>query len=814
MSSQSYEWDAEGLQELDYLGALLFKKSTTSASSASPLVRQRDRPSLLTEIRKRSRNLPVLQDPNALQMPPDNAPRSSNSHALPDHGEAALEAPSSSWPKHQPSEISDWENLARHLQHERGAEAAWEAMSPLAKEGCHLLAHPNAGLLRDAFLEAAVGDDVRLNEFVGVANALRDRLGYEWPDLYGNVLYRLLDAAEPGRAMLWHSRLYSLFTPSQAVFAALLSHFVVDESPEMQNTLIKLHDSSKAFGLYDTVIARLFNFGQSKTARAWRKRLLSYNDFPLTEASVPFLRFLSAYYPLLQLTAEEREILKPRTGVPTDVKTRSEAELEEIRKSIHGDHIVAKWFASTWTTVEFAIDLVHRFGVANLGPLALQALGLRDPGAKNLAEHLTQLESLGVALAPMTYCRIIAHFARQGDDDLLHGILTCDIHPDEFEDIETVRMLAVSAENQRDAAQHRLMRAIETAMQTISAPDDYDKPSFSEDLGSFQSALTPAQGDSAENLDLTFDRLGYHPRRWLRRRAAETSRLDQAVVALRQAFADDVPIPLDYWKRLLYNYGRLGRLKSLEQLGLELVQMYGPANARRIPIYHNDFPASASSHDPNCGPDPSKSLDSESKTDGLELWQQALDGRATGVQEILYFPSDLPFSHRQHPIQKIFHQRLQRNVIRWGFDLALRATHAFNGPSWRRGGISNSAWRATQLPVRGVAQGLRVLARLRDVGVLIDPQIVQSEIVRRVVAADFPGRGQAPWVDHHELDLAYIVRFVNKVWGPGVFESPEDLKYLIRARENKIREHYWKNRSSKGDLLVQQMKEDGAVADV
>ncbi|MDC6679198.1 hypothetical protein OEZ78_27410, partial [Leclercia adecarboxylata] len=95
------------------------------------------------------------------------------------------------------------------MQRNFGADIAWEAMVPLANEDRDLLARPEADVLRDAFLAASIGDDIRLNQFVRVATRLRDELGYEWPDLYGNVMYRLLDEAEPGRAVFWHSRLYT-----------------------------------------------------------------------------------------------------------------------------------------------------------------------------------------------------------------------------------------------------------------------------------------------------------------------------------------------------------------------------------------------------------------------------------------------------------------------------------------------------------------------------------------------------------------------------------------------------------------------------
>jgi hypothetical protein len=786
------EGASEKLLPLNYAGLLPSKDSQQHGSARASSLKNSDRRGLIAEIWEKAPELPGFHRDARRKGDTNTAPESVHP-ALSDHKSTPVRpALWSTWDR-RPSNVSEWKALAAHLQRNFGADIAWEAMVPLANEDRDLLARPEADVLRDAFLAASIGDDIRLNQFVRVATRLRDELGYEWPDLYGNVMYRLLDEAEPGRAVFWHSRLYTLFAPSQAVFAALLSHFVVDPSPEMQSTLLKLHNSSKGSRLYDTIIARLFDFGQSSAAREWRRRLLSFNDFPLSETSAPFLRFLLAYYPSLELTAEERDVLELKDKPPAHVKTKTEAELEEIKRSIHGDHIVAKWFASTWTTVEFAIDLIHRFGVTVVGPLALQALGLRDPGAKNLTEHLKQLEGLGVVLAPMTYCRVIAHFARQGEDELLEGVLTCDVHPDEFEDMETVRMLAMAAESRRDPSQHRLMRGIEMAMQTIGAQEDTDEPSAIKDVVPIQSCLTPTQGDSAELLDLTFEQLGYHPVRWLRssrRKGEESTRLGQAVAALRQAFANDVPIPLDYWKRVIYNFGRVGRFKSLEQLCLELVEIYGRSNARLIPVHPQDVPASSSGRESR----QSDSANTSADPDGLELWQRALVGRATGAQEVGFLPTDLPFSHRQHPVQKIFHQRLQRSMIRWGFDYALRVMHRIRGPSWRHRSMNKSAWRAAHLSQRGIGQGLRILAKLRDKGVLIDKQIVQSEIVRRVVAAEFPGRGQAPWMDHHELDLTHVVRLVNEIWGPGIFESSEDLRYMVRARRTKLREHYWKNR--------------------
>ncbi|KAH8174286.1 pentatricopeptide repeat domain-containing protein [Sarocladium implicatum] len=688
--------------------------------------------------------------------------------------------------------VSEWYRHAVRTTELFGPEAAWQSMSLLRQADLRLLARRDADLLRDAFLQAAIGDDLRLHEFVQVVKALEECHGFEWADLYGNVMYNLLDEGESGRAVFWHSRLYSTFGPSRTVFAALLSHFVVDSSPDMQSTLVKLYKTSKGAKLYDSIIPRLFDWGQSALARQWRKMFLLADDMPTSPASSPFLRFLSAYYPTLPLKAPERTLIEPSTIQPPPIiKTKSDSELQSIRKLTQGDHLVAKWFASAWTTLDFAIDLAHRIGVTMLGPLALQAMGLRERGATSLSARLSQLENLGVEISPMTYCRVLVYFAKHNEDALLESLLTSDVHPDEFEDVQTVHMLASAAERRQDAVQKRLMVEVERVMQILSAEDVSDEPSIlKQDLSMTQTGLSdldPTQYHAREALDIVFEGIHYHPRKWMKRQPRDgEERLHLAVSVLRQAFADDVPIPLEYWRRTIYSLGRLGQLSLLETVCLDIAQMYNSSQERLIPVHASDVPGQAGQT--------FEVPDLEEEADGLEMWQRAVESRSTGRQDHAYIPSDLPFSHRQHPIQLIFHQRLQRNILRWGFDNALQNRHPITGPAERQPVTTDLTWRAAQSSKPGLGRGLSILAKLRQAGVLIDRQIIRSELVNRIIAAEFPGRDRAPWMDSHELAIPHLMRLVEGIWGPGVFENAEELKRLVEDRRDKNLNHYWKHR--------------------
>lgn len=691
-------------------------------------------------------------------------------------------------------DVSEWHRHAVRVTEVHGPDAAWQSMSLLRTSELRLLARKDADLLRDAFLHAAIGDDLRLHEFVRVVEALETHHGFEWVDLYGNIMYNLLDEGDSGRAAFWHSRLYTTFGPSQTVFAALISHFVVDSSPEMQSTLLNIYKSSKGAKLYDSIVPRLFDWGQSKLARQWRKTFMHADDPPTSEASSPFLRFLSHYYPLLRLTGAERKLLEHSTVRPSlIIKTRSDSELESIRRMTQGDHLVAKWFASAWTTLDFAIDLAHRIGVTMLGPLALQALGLRDQGAKALSARVSQLEQLGVDISPMTYCRVIVHFAKHNQDALLEELLASDVHPDEFEDVQTVRMLASAAERRQDAAQSQLMLEVERVMQTLSVEDEIDVSKASTTRSSTEkmslSSLDTNQDQASEALDIVLEGLHYHPLKWLKQAPQDgQERLRIAISVLQEAFADNVPVPLEYWRRVLYNLGRLGQLSMLETVCLDIAQMYSPSQERLIPVHASDIPGRAGQ--------PSGDPDGEDETDRLEMWQRVVQSQPQSRHDHAFIPSDLPFSHRQHPIQLIFHQRLQRNIVRWGFDQALRSKHTINGHTARHPSTTDLMWRAGHVSNQGLGRGLRILAKLRAAGVLIDVQIIRSELLNRIIAADFPGRDRAPWMDSHELALPHLVRLIEGIWGPGVFEDAEELKWMVEERKDKNHRHYWKNRLS------------------
>ncbi|RFU74418.1 pentatricopeptide repeat domain-containing [Trichoderma arundinaceum] len=538
----------------------------------------------------------------------------------------------------------------------------------------------------------------------------------------------------------------------------------------MQSTLTSLYVSSTNRQLYDHVIPALFASGQSKLARTWRKKLVVFKDLPLTSKSRPFLLFLANYYPHIQLTVGElavAELDRQSLAAETD---DDESFLEVDRKGIHrrgthSDALVAKWFASTWTSVEFAVNFIYKLGVRTIGPRSLQSLALRDPDAKEVASRIDQVERLGIRISPQSYCKILVSFARTGEDDLLIDLLHCDIHPDEFEDMETRHSLMAEAARTGNWKMERLLQGIEWAIETGPTSRRLNSLLRSElskrSLGKAREVLdrmealkiNMAQASATGLLKRVFWKLDSHPQRSQRSvpkdiglSDSDDPFLDRALNVIRRISCHEVAIPIRYWKMLLYKLGRSRRLEELEQLSLEIMQFYTPPYGGLVPVHREDLP---------------KHFSTEEKE---------------------YIPADLPFVHHHHPIRLIFDSSLQRSIVRWGFDQTL-ATKP-QPPA------SLTPLQTASFSQFDVARGVRLLAALRDQGALIDTQVVRSSVISRIATGMVPGRPRHRARDSVEFSIESLMDLVEEAWGSEMFPDTPRVIQEVEARKSKLWNRY------------------------
>ena len=670
---------------------------------------------------------------------------------------------------------------------------------------------------RDEILSSALADPSRLSQFVEAAHQLLERQGYRWPRLYMKIMHHLLDKENYGDTVRWHMQLSPHFPPETEVFGALLSSFVVNPSPNMQSNLTALYVASTERTMYDHVVPVLFAAGLSKLARMWRRKFLMFGDAPITNRAKAFVRFMSLYFPSVAL--DDRELKAAgldgqETNMAQPVEHGTTVDHEN---GPFADAIVARWFASTWTSVEFAINLVQRLGLRVVGPRALQSLALRDPDPKVVSSRIAHIQHLGVDIAPKAYCRTLAVFAQHGEADLLLDLLGCDIHPDEFEDLETRQMLMAASVRERDWAKERLLEGVEWALEASSSSrrlntilsNELTKPRLDRArrvLDRMEALKVDMEQESAVRLlNRAFNGIGTistgsrgKRNSW---RPDGESPLERAIDVTRRVALHDVAIPVHYWKTLIYHLGRLGRVDELEQLVLEIVQLYSPPFGGLVPVHHKDLPQThatatrlASSRSATGGQDAPKHQQTSSAESGEEsgshdgaicntigeshpdsptqhkshsnMGSKTINKPSLADDIKGYIPADLPFSHRQHPVQKLFSARLQRSIIQLTFDSVIQSAPsqvAVFGASHPRSSMFD------------VASGVRLLAVLRDQGVLVDEQVVRSTAIARISLAQIPSRGRHRSRDAHELSLEHMKHLFEAAWGTAFLPGLQDL---------------------------------------
>lgn len=686
-----------------------------------------------------------------------------------------------------PHEFTSWKRLFTHMRHKHGNEGTWACFELLKeRNSLHLILQDDGSKIRNEIIDAALDRDTRVETLLQDVPRLA-AFSKKWPDFYASFVHSLLQRQAYDQALKWHVVLSRKFPSGPDVLSGLFSNFIADPRPEIQSTLTSMYVFSAERNLYDRIIPVLYDSGNSQLARAWRKQLVRLGDTPSSSRSLPFLDFLSRYYPLIKLTPEESSLVGHRQGTMGEIDSEDMPGLKHLpKRGIYRDSFVAKWFASAWLSVEFAINFVHRIGLQMIGPQSLQALALREANAEGVVARLSQLDRLGLGIAPQTYCKALVFFAKNGEDKLLSRLLHSDVHPDEFDDIETRRMIMVDAVKARDWEREELFQGVEWAVENEANLDQLNtllrdillttKLGKAKVIVDRMRALgvNMTQKNASMLLTRAFWGVGKHPTRWKRKITHKKPdyQLDRAIDITRKVASLNVAIPLRYWESLIYSLGRLGRFEELLQLSLEIIQLFKPPCGGLIPIYRHDIPQNIRpAVDTVEAKLRSGRVGFVPKHESIPKPKEEEPGE-DNVEDTQHIPADLPFTHLQHPLHKLFDPRLQRNIIRWGFDQTLTRTPTASaltkGPAMRVSDFD-------------IACGVRILATLRDHGVLIDTQVIRSTIASRIVL------GQVPSRRHHSRDIQDVTtekvkHLVDRAWGSEVLPALPEMSRLVEEQ--------------------------------
>lgn len=642
--------------------------------------------------------------------------------------------------------LESWRDAFDRMWSFHGHDGVWAVFELAQRQNkLHLFLQSESDDLLDGIIAAATRADQRLEVIVPINQKLRI-LGYPgWPNFYTKVMNGLLRASDSQRALDWHRNLPAALRPDSDELAGLFSIFITDERKWVQKTLLSLYKSSPGMRLYDHLIPTLFEIGRASLARVWRKTFVSSQDLPCSPRSREFLEFMVRYFPQVKLDDEELVILDNKPPSTSLSPATSTSAFEERPH----ENLVAKWFASSWVSVDFAINIVYRLGTRSVGSQALQALALRESDARGVADRIGQVERLGIEIAQHTYCDAIIFLSRSGREDLLWDLLHCDIHPDEFNDRERRTALLNDATQQGDADRIQLLKAIELAVDNQPLPHELNvlmeealrHPVIGKALAILDRMSALSVSISEENgsslLRRVFTEFWHYKSNHIPGRPKAIiqgkENLDLVIGVVRQLAAHDVPIPISCWKQLLECLGRLGRLSDLEQLAIEFVELFTINSPPLLPVWEGE----------------------------------AIDPRFK--RQLV--PAEMPFSYRQHPVQEVFDASTQRWVVQWGFRKAL--SQPDGSLPWTADGKATDS---------NVARGVQILASLRDRGVLIDVNIVQGAVILAAANSMLDARWGQQYGNGSQTSPRLMKPLVEQAWGSELLPDVDQLSEEIEAK--------------------------------
>lgn len=619
-------------------------------------------------------------------------------------------------------------------------------------------------LLRDS-----IRDPCMLELVWDYAQWLSEQHGVRWPNLYEEMVPPLITQHRTGEALRWHTRLMPHFGPTAVQFGELMKRYVTDPRKPVQELLQNMYRTSLHRSLYDTIVPYLFDNGHALLAKNWREVLTSHDDVPRSSASALFLQHIARYYPGTRLGEAEVTISSLDDAILNDAERESRDQEEDngniwhfinrihgytfgIKEKTYDDGLISRWFASTWISLDLAIEGIRIFGIDRIGALSLQAIALREQQAERICRRMEQLERLQIRISPSNYARAIHLFAVANDDEYLALLLNSDIHPEEFDDVEAQQRILDSALTVGDWKLSRLLLAVRVAVsrdslartssQIIAAAlDAGDLARVLRILGEMKTRELHITATSSNLISL------YILQNLQETRGGNANvKLYAAICSVSMGML--YPLATQALHRVLMRVGHEGMLLALEVLCAEVIQHFAAAqSAKRTAFYvhHLDVPGPAPDQPPSA--------------------------------TFHAVPRDLSFRHEHHPVRLLFNTCVQTAIIRWGFQQTLQYPQK---------------WKKYNRNVRsprdfGMARGIRLLALVRERGVYVEVLHTRQAIVGELaklygiwnVAHQVMRR-------NNQLSLQQAKDLCDEAWGEAILPPLSELKDEVHFRSLRL----------------------------
>ncbi|KAI6505880.1 hypothetical protein MCOR13_003844 [Pyricularia oryzae] len=620
--------------------------------------------------------------------------------------------------------------------------------------------HPLAGNFWQTVVDLSIHDDTLLEQLLGHALWMQDKRDTRWPQLYGSIMNSLLTSHQINRAFRWHLLLSSFSAPTETELIEVLKTAVLDEDQDVKNLLQSIYITSTHRGLYDILVPFFWEQGLCGLALRWRNTFIRHNDRPRSRASRPFIRYFAAYFPQKHLVKQEVRAAGLDTEFP-----EHEGPAEDVGDDVnalltflggrplgsdetYNDTLGARWFASSWISLETAIQFVHALGVSRIGPLSLQSIALREKSTADLVHRLKQLDSCGIRIGASRYARAIRYMATSGDWNTLQDLLGSDIHPDVFDDDVAQEKIRKECQLASDWKTYRMLTAVRVAETLDGVTIGYNNYLSSADLLSKRLATKILSLMQASDIPIYASTSARMSQYMLDHMPPRNNHLDPNsdyfLELSRLMLATPYPPPASVWQSLLDSLSYMLDIDRLEEVSLEIVHHYWDPKRNHQPgmrIPTADVPETFHALQPD---KPFQTL-----------------------------PRDLPLTNSSHPIAKIFNHRFQRHIVRRAFKSALV----------RRSKPTRLSSRSSATDY-GIARGVKFLADLKNAGVNVPDLTVQKAVIFCLVdlfSFDWVPRQHLRMkpnlANQYTLDEARDL--FNEAWGSSLLPAGEELQQII-----------------------------------
>lgn len=579
-----------------------------------------------------------------------------------------------------------------------------------------------------------------------------------WSKLYAYIVRFFLINGDPKTASKWHKRLFKEHPPTSITFAEMCRHVIVYRGDSAALKIIYGKNTHR--NVYSKVIPLLCQRENFKAALDWHYFLLRNGDVPSSSKVVePLLHFLAVYEPKAAVQVTQSLVaagvsfaqnmskeLNDNIKISREIMNLIHGETLNISAKKYNDSLGARWFATSWVSLDIAINAVHALGVQEIGPLSLQAIALRDPDPKSVTSRINQLKTLGISISPLIYSRAIEHFASKGLSRYLEGLLHCDQHPDAYQDAKLQEDLIASFARNGDWDQYHRTLQIRSLTAWSPSSERWNLRLRAEmTLGNHKEVERILEHMRADKIFVKSKSIAHLLATRLRRRRhgrlpmnvpglmnrGKHNDLNTVIRMLIGIMESGNYVPVIHWREIIRRLGMLGRIDDVRSVALFLTTWYAP---------QQKFPLSR--------PSP------------------------------YHIPSQVSVSHPLHPLRVIFSIPFQRAVVEWGFISSLR----------QKPNHSHDPRRAV-IPVMDsslpkVTAGITLLKLLSQRGVHIDGTSVRKALFNRLVTYFGPGKSDRKYNRWAKIAMQGKLSMAAKQIDDaleGAYFSSTDLPRLVDA---------------------------------